>query len=147
MPAEIIEVKTQDQLDACIQIRQAVFVQEQNVPAELEVDEYDRLDAHSMHVLLMMDGQYIATGRIKLIDEFTAKMQRVAVLAAYRGGGNGRSLMLGLEQLARLHGVESCILDAQCHAEGFYQSMGYLTTSDEPFYDAGILHVRMQKKL
>ncbi|WP_195572862.1 GNAT family N-acetyltransferase [Paenibacillus sp. 1001270B_150601_E10] len=147
MPAEIIEVKTEEQLNECLKIRQTVFVEEQKVPAELEVDESDRLDAHSIHVLLMVDGAYIATGRMKLIDEFTAKMQRVAVLSSHRGNGNGRSLMLGLEQVARMHGVESCMLDAQCHAEGFYQSLGYETISKEPFYDAGILHVQMKKKL
>ncbi|WP_028545011.1 GNAT family N-acetyltransferase [Paenibacillus taiwanensis] len=147
MAAEIIEVKTQEQLDECIAIRKEVFVQEQNVPDEVECDEYDSLDAPAFHVLLMIDGKYGATGRVKLIDEFTAKMQRIAVRKPFRGLGIGRTLMIGLEQIARAHGVEKCVLDGQCQAEGFYKSLGYETVSEEPFYDADILHVRMEKKL
>lgn len=147
MAAEIIEVKTQEQLDECIAIRKEVFVAEQQVPEEEECDEYDNLDAPAFHVLLMLDGQYAATGRVKLLDEFTAKMQRIAVRKPFRGKGTGRVLMVGLEQIARKHGVEKCVLDGQCQAEGFYHSLGYETVSEEPFLDAGIPHVRMEKKL
>ncbi|TVX94759.1 GNAT family N-acetyltransferase [Paenibacillus agilis] len=147
MTSELLEVKTQEQLDACIAIRLEVFVEEQQVPAEEECDEYDKLDAPAYHVLLQQQGEYIATGRIKLLDELTAKMQRIAVRKSYRGQGIGRVLVLGMEQIARVHGVERSVLDAQCQAEGFYQSLGYVTISEEPFYDAGILHVRMEKKL
>ncbi|MGZ9587058.1 GNAT family N-acetyltransferase [Paenibacillus marinisediminis] len=147
MAAELIEVKTEEQLQQCIAIRTEVFVKEQNVPMEEECDEYDSLDAPAIHVLLMEDGEYAATGRIKMLDESTAKMQRIAVRQPFRGKGIGRSLMIGLEQIARSHGMEKSMLDGQCHAEGFYQSLGYVTVSEEPFYDAGILHVRMEKKL
>ncbi|WP_028595782.1 GNAT family N-acetyltransferase [Paenibacillus assamensis] len=147
MTSELLEVKTQAQLDACIAIRLEVFVEEQQVPVEEECDEYDKLEAPAYHVLLQQKGEYIATGRIKLLDELTAKMQRIAVRKSYRGQGIGRVLVLGMEQTARVHGVERSVLDAQCQAEGFYQSLGYVTISEEPFYDAGILHVRMEKKL
>lgn len=147
MAAEFIEVKTEEQLKECIAIRMEVFVQEQKVPAEEECDEYDALDAPVIHVLVMDEGQYVATGRIKMLDEFTAKMQRIAVRKSMRGKGLGRTLMLGLEQIARSHGMQTSVLDGQCQAEGFYQSLGYVTVSEEPFYDAGILHVRMEKKL
>lgn len=147
MAAEIIEVKTQEQLNECIAIRKEVFVCEQNVHEEEECDEYDHLDAPAFHVLLMVDGQYAATGRIKLLDEFIAKMQRIAVRRLFRGKGIGRALMVGLEEIARTHGVGKCVLDGQCWAEGFYHSLGYETVSKDPFYDAGILHVRMEKKL
>lgn len=147
MAAEFIEVKTEDQLKECIAIRMEVFVQEQQVPAEEECDEYDALDAPAIHVLVMNEGQYVATGRIKMLDESTAKMQRIAVRKSMRGQGLGRTLMLGLEQIARSHGMQTSVLDGQCQAEGFYQSLGYVTVSEEPFYDAGILHVRMEKKL
>ena len=147
MAAEMIEVKTEEQLQQCIAIRKEVFVDEQHVPIEDECDEYDHLDAPAIHVLLMEEGEYAATGRIKLLDDSTAKMQRVAVRKPFRGKGIGRSLMLGLEQIARTHGLQTSVLDGQCHAEGFYHSLGYVTVSEEPFYDAGILHVRMEKKL
>ncbi|MNN97524.1 putative N-acetyltransferase YjcF [compost metagenome] len=52
-----------------------------------------------------------------------------------------------MEELARELGLEASILDAQCQAENFYKKLGYEVISTEPFYDAGILHVRMQKML
>lgn len=147
MAAEVIEVKTEGQLQQCLEIRMEVFVEEQKVPLDEEIDELDHLDAESNHILITVDGQVAATGRIKWLDETTAKMQRIAVLKSFRGSGIGRSLMVALEQLARSMGAEKSVLDGQCQAEGFYHSLGYTTVSEEPFYDAGILHVRMEKKL
>ena len=147
MAAEVIEVKTDEQLQQCLEIRKEVFVDEQQVPMEDEIDDLDTLDAKANHILLQVDGEIAATGRIKWLDESTAKMQRIAVRKLYRGHGIGRSLMLALEQLARSMGATASILDGQCQAEGFYQMLGYRTISEEPFYDAGILHVRMEKKL
>ncbi|MNI96548.1 putative N-acetyltransferase YjcF [compost metagenome] len=74
-------------------------------------------------------------------------MQRIAVHKDYRGKGYGRILLLALEERARELGLIFSVLDAQCHAEDFYSKLGYEVISEEPFYDAGILHVRMQKKL
>ncbi|MDU5143189.1 MAG: GNAT family N-acetyltransferase [Paenibacillus dendritiformis] len=147
MAAEVIEVKSEGQLQQCLEIRKEVFVEEQKVPLEEEIDELDSLDADSNHILITVDGQVAATGRMKWLDETTAKMQRIAVLKPFRGSGIGRSLMVALEQLARSMGAEKSVLDGQCQAEGFYHSLGYATVSEEPFYDAGILHVRMEKKL
>lgn len=147
MAAEVIEVKSEGQLQQCLEIRKEVFVEEQQVPLEEEIDELDHLDAESNHILITIDGQVAATGRIKWLDETTAKMQRIAVLKPFRGSGIGRSLMVALEQLARSMGAEKSVLDGQCQAEGFYHSLGYMTVSEEPFYDAGILHVRMEKRL
>lgn len=69
------------------------------------------------------------------------------MLKEYRVKGYGRVLMLALEELARELGLETSILDGQCQAESFYRRLGYEVVSEKPFYDAGILHVRMQKKL
>ncbi|MNC48586.1 putative N-acetyltransferase YjcF [compost metagenome] len=124
-----------------------VFVREQQVPVEEEVDEYD-VSPEVCHHLLLADGDKpVATGRWKVYEEGTAKLQRVAVLKEYRGGGTGRLLMEALEDSARQAGMKRTILDGQCHAEGFYNKLGYQTVSTEPFLDAGILHVRMQKDL
>jgi len=56
-------------------------------------------------------------------------------------------LLLALEQIAGDLGLSGAILDAQCQAEKFYAKLGYEVISEEPFYDAGILHVRMKKPL
>lgn len=147
MAAEIVHVKNDEQLQLGLDIRKKVFVEEQKVPETEEIDEYDVIGDHSHHILLMEDGLPVATGRLIYYKAGTAKMQRIAVSKEYRAKGYGRVLLLAMEELARELGLESSILDAQCQAEPFYKKLGYEVISEAPFYDAGILHVRMQKPL
>ncbi|MDO7905301.1 GNAT family N-acetyltransferase [Paenibacillus sp. JX-17] len=147
MPAEIVRVQIDEQLQEALAIRKAVFVEEQNVSIEEEIDDYDSLDAESHHLLLQEGGQFVAAGRIKHFNEDSAKLQRVAVLMPFRSKGYGRVLILAMEELARELGFKYAVLDGQVQAEGFYRKLGYEVISEEPFYDANILHVRMQKKL
>ncbi|RXZ83199.1 GNAT family N-acetyltransferase [Paenibacillaceae bacterium] len=146
MAAEIIHVTTIEQLQMALDIRKQVFVEEQKVPIEEEIDQYDVIGADARHVLLVDQGVPVATGRL-IYYHGAAKMQRIAVLQEYRSKGYGRILLMVLEKLARELGLEASILDSQCQAEVFYNKLGYQVISEEPFYDAGILHVRMEKKL
>ncbi|CAH0120037.1 MULTISPECIES: GNAT family N-acetyltransferase [unclassified Paenibacillus] len=147
MAVEMIHVTTEQQLKQCLEIRNEVFVREQRVDESLEYDDYDRLDAQSYHMLVLDEERAAATGRLILYGDNAAKMQRIAVRKTHRGTGLGRVLLLALEQLARDLGLKESILDAQCQAEQFYAKLGYAVVSEEPFYDAGILHVRMKKQL
>jgi predicted GNAT family N-acyltransferase len=148
MAAEIINVTTPEQLQHALTIRKEVFVKEQNVPEDLEIDEFDIISDNVHHVLVQdEDGEYVATGRLIYYNNDTAKMQRIAVLKDYRQSGYGRILLLALENRARELGLTYSILDAQCQAEHFYAKQEYETISKEPFDDAGIPHVRMRKKL
>lgn len=141
-------VSNQEELNECFDIRIKVFVEEQNVPADLELDEYDESPAACRHLLLRDGEQGVGTGRWKFYDEQgTAKLQRVAVRKEYRGTGAGKMIILAMEKDAKEHGAKSSILDGQCQAEGFYRKLGYEVISEEPFLDAGILHVRMKKLL
>jgi predicted GNAT family N-acyltransferase len=143
----IISVTTREQLEECFDIRIKVFVEEQRVPRDLEMDEYDDSPEACRHILLKDGDKPVATGRWKVYEEGTAKLQRIAVLEEYRNKGIGKKLVLALEEDARNAGRGMVMLDGQCTAEGFYQSLGYSTEPGEPFLDAGILHVRMTKKL
>ncbi|WP_078498854.1 GNAT family N-acetyltransferase [Paenibacillus selenitireducens] len=147
MTAKIIQVKTDEDLKRCLAIRKEVFVVEQLVPEDLEYDEYDTVDGKAYHVLLEDEGQAVATGRLIIYHEHMAKMQRIAVAKSHRGLGYGSVLLVALEQIATDLGLSDSILDAQCQAEQFYGKLGYEVISEEPFYDAGILHVRMKKPL
>lgn len=144
---DIIRVTTVDQLKDCFHIRMKVFVEEQQVPAHLEMDEKDESPEASHHFLIIKDGQPLATARWYAYKPDTAKLQRVAVLKEYRGLGLGKQLILAMEQQARELNMHYSLLDAQCQAEGFYERLGYQNISPEPFDDAGIPHVRMQKQL
>lgn len=145
MAAEIINVTTEEQLEQALDIRKDVFVLEQKVPIDLEIDDYDRLDAEAWHVLIKSEGQYAATGRLTYYNKDSAKMQRIAVRKPFRSKGIGRVLMMALETQARELKLPYAVLDAQVQAEPFYRKLGYETISDEPFDDAGIPHVRMKK--
>ena len=147
MAAEISYVTTDEQLQQALGIRHDVFVIEQQVPAEIEIDQFDVISPDVHHVLLSTDGQAVATGRLIYYSKDTAKMQRIAVLQSYRSFGYGRVLLLAMEERARELGLAYAVLDAQCQAQKFYEKLGYEVISEEPFYDADILHVRMRKSL
>ncbi|WP_041695015.1 GNAT family N-acetyltransferase [Alicyclobacillus acidocaldarius] len=145
-----VKVVNEAQLRDCLSIRRQVFIEEQRVPEELEIDEFDHPD-RAVHVLLYDDdGAPVATARFRPYhpgDHRTAKVQRVAVLGHLRGRGLGREVMQAVEELVREGGFQEIVLDAQLHAEQFYQKLGYRRVSNDVFEDAGIPHVRMQKSL
>ncbi|MCL6632485.1 MAG: GNAT family N-acetyltransferase [Alicyclobacillus herbarius] len=140
-------VRTEEQLQECLQIRREVFIEEQGVPEELEMDELDRVTACTHLLVRDARGCAQATARVKRLDDETGKVQRVAVRKAARGGGYGRIVMEAAEAVARQLGCARVVLDAQCQAQGFYERLGYRVVSPEKFLDAGIWHVRMEKEL
>lgn len=125
----------QDNAALC-QLRRKVFVEEQNVPEELE---WDGLDAEALHLLAEdTQGQAIATARM-LGD---GHIGRVAVLQPWRGQGVGKVLMQHLLELARQRGHHQVFLDAQVEALDFYRRLGFVAEG-EVFMDAGIPHRHM----
>ncbi|MDR3449102.1 MAG: GNAT family N-acetyltransferase [Alphaproteobacteria bacterium] len=138
----IIKCAGPGELDACYKIRREVFIGEQNVPEEIERDEYD---AAAAHFIAYNEGRAIATARAVLKDGGkTAKIGRVAVLKSARGTGIGRILMQAIERAPELSGVTDFILEAQTHALSFYEKLGYRSHGEE-FMDAGIPHFHMRK--
>lgn len=135
----VIEANYQQHQQQILAIRKQVFIVEQRVPPELEVDEYDPL-AH--HVLLFIEQAPIATGRVTIMGH----IGRIAVLKPHRHQGYGRQIILKLEQLAASVGMKQVELGAQIQALNFYEKLGYLAVG-EIFMDAGIEHRKMTKLL
>lgn len=143
MPIRTLRVTTPAQLEAAFDIRRKVFIEEQNVPPE---EELDALDQTAVHVLALdAAGRPVATGRIIPYGEGTGKLQRIAVLREARGRGYGRAVVEALEEIGRSMGFSRFVLGAQTQAEAFYHKLGYRTVSPEVFLDAGIPHVNMEK--
>jgi len=137
-PAEsIIETSFSEQKERIMQVRNAVFVMEQGVPEELEQDDKDPL---CRHVLLLMDGRAVATGRL----ESDGHIGRIAVVRSRRGMGLGRRIVAFLEDRAKAQGLHRVYLGAQLQAIPFYEKLGYRCYGDE-FMDAGIAHRHMEK--
>ena len=126
----------------CLRLRWTVFVEEQNVPPSLEVDEHDSSDA--VHALALLDGVPVGTGRFVFVQPGLARIGRMAVLDDARGKGLGRALLRFLEQEARRRGARRFTLNAQVSARRFYEKAGYEAVG-EVFDDADIPHVRMDR--
>jgi len=118
-------------------IRYAVFVDEQKVPADMELDVWDPQSVHA--IAFDMDGTALGTGRL-LPD---GHIGRLAVARTARGSGIGSALLLALMQEARRRGHRAAVLSAQTHAVPFYRRHGYEVSGVE-YLDAGIPHVDMR---
>lgn len=120
-------------------IRCDVFVKEQGVPLELEIDG---LDAGAVHALVFDGDTPVGTGR--LLED--GHIGRVAVQKSHRGRGVGICIIEGLLDAARAGNLSGVWLGAQCHAKGFYRQLGFSEFGDI-FLDAGIDHIKMKKSL
>jgi predicted GNAT family N-acyltransferase len=101
-----------------MRIRFTVFVEEQRVPADLEMDDND---ATSLHALAYAEGRAIGTGRL-LAD---GHIGRMAVLKEWRGQGAGRGMLRRLIAAARQRGHAEVALSAQVQALEFYRAEGF----------------------
>jgi predicted GNAT family N-acyltransferase len=121
-------------------IRLEVFVHEQQVPLEEEIDALDAVCIHA--VAFDAQGFALATGRL-LPD---GHIGRMAVLKAVRGQGLGSAVLQALMQQARQKGFVEVVLSAQTHAQTFYARHGFVPEGAE-YLDANIPHVLMRKAL
>lgn len=121
-------------------VRRTVFIEEQRVPRELEVDELDPVALQ----LLARDatGRPIGTGRLAP----DGRIGRMAVLAEWRGRGVGAALLERLVEAARERGLGEVVASAQVRAVGFYERFGFVAEGPE-FDDAGIPHRTMRRRV
>jgi predicted GNAT family N-acyltransferase len=141
--AELFDVHDRERMGAALAVRLSVFVEEQHVPAEEEVDEHDRTDAAARHALIRDREVVIAAGRYYVAGPVTVQVGRMAVLAAYRGRRVGRLLLDALVDDARTHGFTRVALNAQDHAVGFYAKAGF-TPFGETLVECDIVHQPME---
>jgi predicted GNAT family N-acyltransferase len=137
------EIATPEERKLAYAIRHQVFVIEQKVPVEEELDVHDE---GARHWLGYVQEQPVATARLIPYGQGVGKVGRVAVLSEFRQAGLGKQLMLAMEQAARQEPLRQLVLDAQIQVVDFYQHLGY-QAEGELFEDCGILHRRMVKWL
>jgi predicted GNAT family N-acyltransferase len=121
-------------------VRDAVFVVEQSVPPEIELDEWDPRSEHALAIA--PDGRVVGTGRL-LPD---GHIGRMAVLRDWRGRGVGGAILAALIERAATRGMGRVLLNAQTHAVPFYARHGFIEFGDE-FIEADIPHVAMVRTL
>lgn len=121
-------------------VREAVFIREQGIPAELE---WDGLDQDCRHALVLSSqGEAIGCGRM-LAD---GHIGRIAVLPAWRGQKVGTAIMEALLDYARAHDYPQVDVDAQTYAVPFYRRFEF-NEEGEVFQDAGLPHIKMRLRL
>ena len=120
-------------------IREKVFIHEQGVPEDMELDEFDPT---SKHALAYEDHVCVCTGRLVHLNSHHAQIGRMAVLSAFRNRGIGKVILSRLIALAKSEGVLTLTLHSQVSAIPFYAKMGFI--AEGSIYDeAGIPHRNM----
>lgn len=124
---------------AALEPRHQVFVVEQDVPVEEEIDEDD---ATATHFIAVVEGEVVGTLQVVFKPEH-AKIGRVAVQRDQRGSGIGRAMLVCAMNDCREIGVGRFYLTAQTASVGFYEKLGFATLGSE-FMDGGIPHLAMK---
>ena len=125
-------------------LRTEVFVNEQNVPIELEFDEKDNSE-HTIHIGYFNGDELIGVARLIDMDKEVIHIGRVAIDKNHRGEGIGHKLILGCEDIARK--VLNRDFNIELIAENFYKKLGYNRVNDNIYIDAGIEHIDMKKTI
>ena len=130
--------------DSASQVREAVFVQEQGIDAEIVWDE---LDQTAMHAVIFNGMQVaVASGRLLQSKPHKGRIGRMATHRGVRGGKLGRDVLVALVDASRARGDHEVTLHAQCSAKDFYIKNGFVARGDT-FVEAGIPHIAMVKTL
>ncbi|BET96114.1 GNAT family N-acetyltransferase [Xenorhabdus taiwanensis] len=135
--------KNSELIQQAFAIRKQVFTDEQGFDAEIDIDEYDDM---ALHVVVFDGEKPIGVLRAIPKDNNMLKVGRVAVLRHYRGQGVGRKVMEFIEDYGRKNNIEMIVLSAQCHAQPFYESLGYQTQGDI-YLEEGAEHIFMTLNL
>ena len=146
--AEIVVklVESEAELEGAINVRMRVFVVEQQIPPEEELDE---ADSTATHAVALHQGNAIGTGRMLVVEgdpEGTCRIGRMAVDREWRRHGVGGMILEFLEEQAREQGLTHCVLHAQEYVKDFYAGHGYQERGDL-FLEVEIPHVEMVKEL
>ena len=140
---EIKLIAGESDLEGAIAVRMRVFVGEQAIPVQEELDE---ADATATHAIALHQGEVIGTGRLVIQKGATAQIGRMAVDQPWRHRGIGGRILLYLEEVARSRGLRHSVLHAQEYVKSFYAAHGY-REHGEVFLEVDIPHIEMRKDL
>jgi predicted GNAT family N-acyltransferase len=137
----IKEISTEKEMEQALRIRIRVFVREQGVPAEIELDDDDK---RALHLLAVRGGRAVGTARI-VMRRGQAKIGRMAVLKSHRRKKVGKKLVIRAIATAKKRGARKIYLHAQVAVITLYESAGFRCVGSV-FDEAGIAHRKMVLK-
>ena len=130
-------------LKEAFEVRKKVFTEEQGTPEDLEFDNHDR---EALHMVVKDGERVIGTARVLFLTTNQAKIERMAILRPFRHRGIGRRIISFLNEELKNRHVEDVVLHAQYSVVAFYKSCGFKELG-LPFWEVGIKHIKMQKRL
>jgi len=133
---------TEEEILKVMVIRGIVFIEEQQVAWEGEIDEFEK---DSVHFLGEVDGEPVAAGRLRFLPDGRAKVERIAVRAAWRGRGYARDVVRLIMSHAADRGAHRYVMHAQVHLQKFYEDFGFHRKGDI-FVECGIDHITMVRE-
>ena len=136
MELKIKLVRTPQEQKNVLDIRRSVFIDEQQIPVEIEIDAFEE---SAIYVIAYFDEEAVGTARWREIGN-TVKLERFAVLKNYRNKGIGRKLKMFI--IDRIPQVKIIFLNSQESAIGFYSKLGFISKGPL-FKEANILHQKM----
>lgn len=129
-----------EHMEIAKRLRVEVFCREQGYP---EAEEMDAYDAGALHMILKVDGEWAAVGRLLQKEDRSWYIGRVAVLKDYRGQGVGDLLMRILIRKAQDLGAGDIHIDSQVQAMPFYETLGFVPNEEGTHMDGHVPHRRM----
>ncbi|MGF3554706.1 MAG: GNAT family N-acetyltransferase [Thermoplasmatota archaeon] len=135
-------VKSKNEFNEILNIRETVFIKEQNVPKEIEMDDFDK---ESELFIVYLKNKPIGCARIRKINDY-AKLERIAILKEYRGKGYGKALTNFLIGYCKKKGFKKIKLHSQVYVANFYKKLGFKTIGKK-FLEADIEHIQMIKTI
>ncbi len=136
-------VESDDELKEAFQVRKGVFVEEQGISEDLELDG---CDSKALHMVVQYRERIIGTARVLFTSPGVAKIERMAILKTFRRKGVGSKIISFLNGELKTKNINKIIVHAQCLAAPFYKACGFVE-SGMPFNEAGISHVKMEIQL
>jgi predicted GNAT family N-acyltransferase len=133
------EAETQKEIADAFKVRRKVFVEEQKITEDVDLDGKDD---EAEHIVAYFNNNPIGCTRIRHVDK-GVKIERMVILNEYRGRGFGRFILnYTIALLTRRYPKERIYLHSQKDVEGFYKKAGFVTKG-KIFYEAGIPHIMM----
>jgi len=136
-------VEDSDEIKGSHDVRRQVFVEEQGISESLVFSGDGSID--EMHMVVKYGGSVIGTARVIFPAKNTAKIERMAIHKNFRHKGIGRGVITFLMGEIKHRQIKYVVLHAQHSVVEFYKSCGF-KESGEPFFEAGIKHVKMEMK-
>ena len=136
-------IESEKELAEAFKVRKEVFVEEQGISEDIELDNND---SEAMHIVVKDGKRVIGTARVLFPSLDVAKIERMAILRHFRGKGIGSRIISFLLAELRNRQTRKVVLHAQYSSVAFYKSHGFAESSI-PFNEAGIRHLKMEREL